>query len=446
MKQAILARLRELGAADRVELEAKVRRQLAELERELAEVQQLVPFWNRVVFFVETADLRREKDLITRVAATRAELERARRDARRDLDQVGFELPPFAVACELEDCLGLAASGGEADRRALPEALGKLAKRLDATWAPGFDIEAALEKLTSATACQEAAALAAGIQRDPVLGYSVSENQLVPLIAARVLAGAYFAEQERAWELTSRRNRLDQELEAASAGVSLLDKMNPFSFSPSEVKRNELARTLATTQEELRACRDLGRKHLEDALAAYPPLGLYQMAQEALAVAEISEPERETTLTAGGRVQDVPADGARVLVLAALARLRDAFRAAFPDTPFPGELDGVAREAPQDPIVRAYLGEISRSGAAAVRERALDHLAGGCREAESRTGEEGDLPRGPAGLLAGVRGEGRQGETSGPRALAPGRRHARPEGALGDRAGARGDSPAVPSP
>jgi hypothetical protein len=381
MRATILARLRELGAADRLELEAKIRSQLSLLERELAEVQQLVPFWNRVAFFIETADVRREKDLVARIAATRAELVRARRDVRRDLDQVGFELPPFAVACDVEDCLDLA-SREAADRQALPAVLERLAKRLTETWAPGFDPEPVLERLTSATACREAAALVANLPRDPVLGYARAEDQLVPLLAARILAGPYFQEQEKAGELTTRRNRLDAELEAAEACVSVFEKLNPFSFAPSEVRRNEIAKT-----HELRECRDRGLTLLEDALAAYPPLELTRLAQDAIAVSLVSEPERETTLTAGGRVVETTADGARVLTLAALERLRARFRAAFPETPFPRDLAselGATPEAPRasvDPIVRAYLGELARSPAASVRERALEHVA---RQANTR--------------------------------------------------------------
>ena len=68
MKAEILTRLRALGTAARLEREAAVRARLRGLERELAEVRQRVPFWARLVFFRESPDERRERELATAIA------------------------------------------------------------------------------------------------------------------------------------------------------------------------------------------------------------------------------------------------------------------------------------------------------------------------------------------------------------------------------------------
>src|SRR5579883_2067738 len=95
VRDAILTRLVALGAEARLARAAKLERQLRELERELAEVRQLIPAWSRVFFFVESADERREKELKAQIASARADLDRTRGELRADLEAVATELPPF---------------------------------------------------------------------------------------------------------------------------------------------------------------------------------------------------------------------------------------------------------------------------------------------------------------------------------------------------------------
>src|SRR5438128_517547 len=77
MKTEILTRLRALGTAARLEREAQLRARLHELERELAEVTQRVPFWARIVFFRESPDERRERELRASILVVRREVESA---------------------------------------------------------------------------------------------------------------------------------------------------------------------------------------------------------------------------------------------------------------------------------------------------------------------------------------------------------------------------------
>ena len=398
MRDLILSLLRDRGAEDRLATEAKLGRQLRELERELAEVQQLIPAWSRIFFFVESADGRREKDLKEQLAATGRELERARAALRADLDEIGRELPPLGVACLLEDALEHARPHSSREASLVP-ALEALARRLVATWAPGFDPAATFVLLESASACLDLAGKHALLPRDERLLHApASEEALLPLLARRALDAGYFAEQERTAELTTKRRRLVEEHEAAEACVGFLEKLNPFRTSPSEKRRNAVAEELERTRTELRLSRAEGRRLLEECVRAYPPLALHRQALEAIAVAQAHEPTKELALGAGGLAIEVPVDRARILVAASLARLEVTFREAFPGVPLPGELarDLLGKKkplpAPLEPLVRAFTGELTRSGAPALLEKALEHAHGAAAARRGRERVEERIP------------------------------------------------------
>jgi hypothetical protein len=379
VRELILSRLRDRGAEDRLATEARLERELRELERELAEVRQLIPAWSRIFFFVESADERREKDLKAQIVSRRRERDRARAALRADLDEIALELPPLGLACQLEDALESARPHSSREASLVP-ALEALARRLVGTWAPGFDPAATFVLLESASACQDLARKHAELPRDERLVHApANEERLLPLLARRVLETGYFAEQERTAELTTRRSRLGEEHEAAALCVGLLEKLNPFSTSPSEKRRNALAEELERTRTELRLSRAEGRRLLEECVRAYPPLSLHRQALEAIAVASTHEPTKELALGAGGLSIEVPVDRARILVAASLARLEATFREAFPGVPLPGELarDLLGKKkplpAPLEPLVRAFTGELTRSGAPSLLEKSLEH-------------------------------------------------------------------------
>jgi len=379
VRELILSRLRATGAEDRLAREARLRRRLRELERELAEVRQLIPAWSRIFFLFESADERREKELRAQIAATRQELELARSARRKDLDEIANELPPFGVACLLEDALECAAPHSSRESSLVP-ALEALARRLVATWAPGFDPTSSLQELESASACREAASHRRALPGDERLLHAPADAQaLLPLLAARLLEGRYFEEQERAAELVTKRRLLTDDVEAAALCVSLLEKLNPFRTSPSEKRRNALAEELEKTRVELRLCRAEGRRLLEECVRAYPPLALHRKVLETAAVAALHDVSKELALGAGGSVLTVPVDRSRILVAASLRGLEATFREAFPGVPLPGqlavELTGKSETvpAPLEPLVEAFVGELEASNAPSLLERSLEH-------------------------------------------------------------------------
>jgi hypothetical protein len=399
MRERILSLLRARGAEERLARAAGCERELRALERELAEVKQLIPPWSRIFFFIESADERREKELRARIASVRQELESARRAVRSDLESVGEELPPFAIACLVEDALGMGEAGS------IGSALERTAKALLATWAPGFDAEPVLEKLASASACQVAAGRGASLARDErLLHAAASGDALLPVLARQVLASGYFEEQERAFELTSKRNRLVDEHEQAAADVPLLHKLNPFSTSAAEKRRNDLADEIQTARDELRLSHARARRLLDECVLAYPPLALHHTVLETLAVSALTEPDEELALGAGGSVLRVPVDRARVLLVASLARLERAFRDVFPGVPLPKELAAEllasrassaprspvgkagALPPPLEPLVLSFVGELARSRAPELLGRALEdaRAAGAARRARER--------------------------------------------------------------
>ncbi|HZV03274.1 MAG TPA: hypothetical protein VFF73_41600 [Planctomycetota bacterium] len=379
MRDAILTRLVALGAEARLARAAKLERQLRELERELAEVRQLIPAWSRVFFFVESADERREKELKAQIASARADLDRTRGELRADLEAVATELPPFGVAILLEEALEAAEPFSTHDP-VLPVVLERLARRIVTVWAPDFDEARVLATLESASACRAAAESAPTGAADSALVHApASPEALLPILARRLLEGRYFSLQEREGELTSKRNRLVEEHEQAAASVTILDKINPFSTSPRERRRNELADDLRRTRDELRVARAEARRLLEDCVRGYPPLALHRQTLEALAAATRPSREKELALGSGGRVLELEVDRSRVLVAASLKRVEKLFRATFPGVPLPrelrGDLGGKAERVPLplEPLVRAFAGELSRSSAPARLEEALEH-------------------------------------------------------------------------
>ena len=378
MKDEIVARVRALGAAERLAATAKLAATLRQLERELREVSQEIPFWSRLVFFRESPDQQREREITATIAQVRRELEATRAQLAHDLERVGDELPPFAVAIQVELCRDLVRSRDP--NLVLP--LERLAARIRATWAPRIDEATALESLASATACAEAAKRATGEPaRDKKLLWApATPEALLPHAAKSLLAGTYFHEQERVGELTHTRNKLAGELDDASDAVSFLEKLNVFKTAPSERKRIDLERALARAEDELHGARARAQRLLEASLASFPPLAVLARAEEARALAPTGGQILDERLAHGGRKVPVVRESGTVLRIAAVARLESSFRAAFAGVPLPGELASDVGGSPSrveapEPLLGAFLNELDRGRAPAVLERGLEHAA-----------------------------------------------------------------------
>lgn len=388
LREGVLGRLRRGEAAGALVREAELATEIARLERELAEVQQRIPFWQRLMFFVDSGDEQREDALQAQLAAAVEERAVQRTALERELDQVGKEWPAFGLAVRLERLAEEAREGlrtqsllKAGSRRRLQATLEAVAAEVRAAWTPDLDEEALLLALSDEERCRARASESEGAPAPhPRTGWApLSPRQLERLLARSLAGGPWFETRRHAAALEGRRQVLAAELAEARAAVPLLEKVNVFSASPEEARRDDLQKELAQVEDELRGARGRERAELHGAFAVFPPLLVHQRLVELVGLLSALESGTETVLTPAGKRLEQKVIVPRPLLVAALGEVRAGFRSAFPGVPWPSEAarELAGRELPAPPPTEAWLAPAWRAldegPARAARADALEH-------------------------------------------------------------------------
>ncbi|MEZ6183409.1 MAG: hypothetical protein R3F62_00170 [Planctomycetota bacterium] len=401
LAQGIRRRMRELDLGPDARPPA-LRRRIAELSRELEEVEQRIPFWDRLLVFSTTPD---EGALDPAPPDPRRAAPGARGGGGRGRKPraARAQCPPFALGLELERALRTARKELEVagvlfravSRESLEETLEAFARELRAAYAPDLDLRELLREVGDPERRAAHAARASEVQLDPRAGYRpLSQRALLPLVAREVVDSGLDADRQALIELGETRERLTRELAAAESAIGLLDRVNVLTDSPEERERNRLQAELHEAEAQLRTRYEQVQQHVLRALSAFPPLEVYQRALEVLGVSSVLEPETTERLLADGHVGSVSRVQRRPLVYAALCRLHTAFARAFPGVPLRLQAAHTAihdgeegADSPQAELLAAAFARLETPGAHALRRRALEHaeLLGGVIQSERQT-------------------------------------------------------------
>jgi hypothetical protein len=390
---AIRARLAHLLVEDKLQRIEQVAQRVVELERERAEVLQHVPLWDRVIVFESTEDEARVHVLDLALEPRVRVLRELREELEIDLHQVGTEFPAFGVGVEVERCFALARSrlaadgtrGWVAKREKLCAALEDLAKRIVETWVADFDPAQLFERLGDEARCRREAQKApsdSDWKDHPRLGVSpLSQDQLAPLVAQRLLAGDFFPTLAQLAKVRAERDELAAAVERVSGKIPFRERLNVFSQGRVQAQQSESLAKLSAAEESVRRCFEHTRGLLYKALGAYPPLAVHQRAAEALGLTSLLRAERASAFDREGRVREREVLAPRALVLVALRRLVESFHEAFPDVPLPltvaAELSdpGARQRSPSELLTRSFFVALEGSWSMDLREEALEHAA-----------------------------------------------------------------------
>jgi len=401
LEESIRARMRELGLGPDAR-SPRLRRELGRLQRELQEIEQRIPFWDRLVFFSQTADEERSTRLRRRMAELQTELGEVEVEEAAALEQLGKEFPPFALAQLLERALRIARKDLEVSgflfrdvqRESLEVALQTLANALRDAYCPDLDLRELFREVCDPARRAELAASGDEVERDRRAGYRPAPmRSLLPLVA-RTVGDDLEADRQALIELGERREEVAETLARAESDVGFVDAVNVFSESPEEQRRDALAEELTEVEEALRQRYERVNQHLLRALNAYPPLEVYQRTLEVLGVISVLVPETHERLLPEGLLGTVSRVERRPLVYAALARLHTSFARAFPGVPLrvrgaatPVHDGEAGAETPQAKLLAEAFARLEARGAPVLRARALEHaeLLGGVVEAERQT-------------------------------------------------------------
>lgn len=392
LQEGIKTRLKHLLTLDKVQRVESLVREIEELARERLEVDQRVPLWDRIVFFSDTPDEGRAGEIDLTLEPRRRVLGQLRREIEADFDRVGRDFPPFGIGVAVERCFRVAREQLRvegflrrkvAEQDQLRDELAGLADRIVETWVRDFQPTRMFERISDPDRCEEVAGEPEELDEDVRLGVApVLNRHLIPLVARRLKAGPFFGEKARLLSLQRERDRLEGQYRDARGSVSLLDRLNPFSDSRAERRRDDIKARLAETEESLRRCFETTRRLLHQALAAYPPLAIYQRVVEVLGVAQMLRVERERNLTPSGEATSREIVAPRALVFASLRRLLETFGEVFPDVPLPLQVtlelsDGNLgrRRSPREKLIREFHERLDASWAPGVRDQALEHAA-----------------------------------------------------------------------
>ena len=378
---AIRARLRHLLLEEKLLRIESVAAEVEQLTRERAEVDQKIPLWDRVLVFDDTPNEARAHAIDLALEPRTRVLAELREEADSALRVLGQEFPPFGLGVELERLFRRArgrlrtarARDWVSEREVLLSGLEGITSRIVSTWVPDFDPQTLFARLSDEASCRREAArpCEAGAEH-PRLGVApATQDELVPLVARRLLESDFFPAQAELAAKRAARDRL-----ADSAPSSLLERLSRFrrSSGPQDA--------LAGADEELRASFERTRGQLYAALVAYPPLAIHQRAAEALGVVSLLRVERVAALEADGRIRDREVIAPQALVFAALRRLLTSFGEAFPAVPLPltvtADLSDPAigrRQSPRELLERRFFTLLEEGFDADLRDQALDHAA-----------------------------------------------------------------------
>ncbi len=300
-------------------------RQVETLERERDELGQKIPLWDRIVFFSDTADESREREVKQQLKLLRTEREAARKAFEKAEQELVQRFPVFGLGRLLEKVVTQGKQVLEADdlsrfgtkpaaqrhrlgmslkgwRQTLELALGSVLRM----YLPKAPLDLVVEDLGDKDRCLELAGQACQPQPAEGLGWMPLGTEKVRCLVAAQLV------ELRLFEHTSHLVWLEQELERETESTSLLEQR---------------AQTLA----------EVHRLVLEG-LSGYPPLKVYAALRKLVVVAKLAEPGEEFTLHQSGRPVAQGLVTYSALLQRLLAETVDAFRATFPEVPFSWEM------------------------------------------------------------------------------------------------------------
>ncbi|MBI4952917.1 MAG: hypothetical protein HY908_12860, partial [Myxococcales bacterium] len=306
------------------------------LERRLAEVEQRIPWWERVAFFHDAPDELTARTLGTELAAARAGLERASAELATAGAAAGAESPPVELGYRIDRVIRETLADGRVGRLAaagkpIALELEALAERTLELFTAGFDASATVAALVD-PAARGALANRAGRPpaRDARLGWAPATGEQIGAWAARALDGPALATALAI--LARERSECDaatRALAAARSRVTAWEALAP-GKSPSELAVDEVAGHLAREQAEAVSAAASVAIQIEGSLAAYPPVGVAEQALAAAAILRCLRPKQEDALSPEGERLVTAAADVRAIFLAALVELERAFGVAFP--------------------------------------------------------------------------------------------------------------------
>jgi hypothetical protein len=305
--------------------------------------------------------------------SVRAELAQLAEHSRSQFDAAAEECLPLGIA------LGVAALRGRFLRE--PIGLGNkvpkdyrdqarwLFDRIAATWAPGYDDEVLVERLSDPAEVRALAALAVEepLREDDVLGYAPVDLDVLLRISARALAPRLDA-------LAHAVHKEDAEWRAAAEAVRLARKQAGI-FS-GRMRQVELSESEAAERKERFEAMDAVETMfdaIDTAADAFPPFKLRSSLRPLLAEPKLPETTRETLVDPNtGYLTTIPTLFSRALVGRALARVVSATEEVFPG------------------LLALASGEPSDSDLADLARRGGRGAASPFREAHDASGREDD--------------------------------------------------------
>lgn len=323
-----------------VELGASVREaaaQRARVERELEAVERRVPWYQRVVFFHDTVDEARAKELRGQLEAADAQLASARAARDAAARECGGACPPIDVVLRLETIIAelladprIARTADTIDAPA--DALEALAADVLARWTPGVDPGALLDRLSDDAARAQAARTALGRPlRDDTLAWApMGADELFTRAAHEIESeGVLRAARERLAGAQLQRDAIASALAHAQEQVGWWDRVVP-GASETEQARDARARALTEQERHLVSAIEEAHHAVVRGLSRHPVLWVALACRGAAAALRAVLPRDEPALdaTTGAPIAIRSAYG-RAVVLACLFEARAACDAAF---------------------------------------------------------------------------------------------------------------------
>lgn len=304
LRERILARLGARGLSDIVRRLSGMRQERGRLERELDEVSQRITTWERLVFFSDTPDEARARELRREIRRLEEESAKARSFIEPIYSDVGATYPVFEIGVRLERVsetlrelfvtrrsISLAK---KRSRRRLAGQLQALVQVLRERYLADVSLDAAIDSLSDEQSCRELAQVTPEVPQHPTLGVAPFEQAALEAILARGL--------------------LRHQFHGLRQKVAALDPQDE-GYLPA-VEHAQLA--------------------LYKAFSAYPPLRVEQAVLEVLGVLEQLAEEKAHVLMEEGNVGLYRYAAWGALVLESMQHACDAFTQGF-DVPLPAE-------------------------------------------------------------------------------------------------------------
>jgi hypothetical protein len=376
-----------LGVKGKLEHRLKLRESAMKLERELEEVAQRIPLWDRVVFFSDTEDEALEKELEKKLEKEQAALDFLDNEIEMAFDKISTELPPFAFACSLQSRIqsmeaqyrndpGLFSK--KRDREALESYLEELADKVIALYVADFDEETLFKLLSEKSQCETIARDATDepLQVHESLGFApVSMRVLLPLCAQRLLETGFWETVEQHKELIESERALAFQYKELKEAMPVLDKLNIFSDSHAETQVDQLWEETRRLQKNRERCFEQSRNQLHRCLSVYPPLHFCQRLLESAAVTRLLDGEEETNLSESGEVIQHPIVKRRVFLFQSMNRLLSTFSESFGGIKLPDQLIDRSSSFDSKPeYLRSCFAKFDESELPALCTEALQHV------------------------------------------------------------------------